>query len=438
MARAKRSSSRKRYVQVGIGGRSHMYTKAITETFKKHCQLVGFCDTNQGRMDTRNKLLAAKGVKAVPTYRAHQFDRMIAETRPDVVVVTTVDATHSDYICRAMELGCDVITEKPMTTDELRCRKILETVAKTKQRCLVTFNYRYAPPRSQIREMIMAGKIGEVLSVDFCWLLNTQHGADYFRRWHRRRECSGSLLVHKATHHFDLVNWWIDDIPQEVFCHGSLKYYTPKTAERMGLSDRAERCLVCPAQKRCKFYLDLRTVKDHKALYLDNEKEDGYFRDRCVFSDQINIWDNMSVTVRYRRGTLLNYFLHAYSPYEGYKIAFNGTKGRIEHTACENTYISGDGTVPGELTRGNVSVTLIPEFSPPRILEPRTGKGGHGGGDPVLLTDLFHPRPPKDPLRRRADQRDGAYSILVGVAAYHSIDTGRAIRIADLLGDAPI
>jgi predicted dehydrogenase len=337
-----------------------------------------------------------------------------------------------------MELGCDVITEKPMTTDELRCRKILETVAKTKQRCLVTFNYRYAPPRSQIREMIMAGKIGEVLSVDFCWLLNTQHGADYFRRWHRRRECSGSLLVHKATHHFDLVNWWIDDIPQEVFCHGSLKYYTPKTAERMGLSDRAERCLVCPAQKRCKFYLDLRTVKDHKALYLDNEKEDGYFRDRCVFSDQINIWDNMSVTVRYRRGTLLNYFLHAYSPYEGYKIAFNGTKGRIEHTACENTYISGDGTVPGELTRGNVSVTLIPEFSPPRILEPRTGKGGHGGGDPVLLTDLFHPRPPKDPLRRRADQRDGAYSILVGVAAYHSIDTGRAIRIADLLGDAPI
>jgi hypothetical protein len=244
--------------------------------------------------------------------------------------------------------------------------------------------------------------------------------------------------VHKATHHFDLVNWWIDDLPQEVFAHGALSYYTPATAQRMGLADRAERCLDCPAKGRCKFYLDLRTVKNLKALYLDNEQEDGYFRDRCVFSDQINIWDTMSVTVRYRRGALLNYFLYAYSPYEGYKVAFNGTKGRIEHAACENTYISGDGTVPGELTKGNVSVTLIPEFSAPQTIEPHTGTGGHGGGDPVLLTDLFDPKPPPDPLRRKADYRDGAYSILVGVAACRSIDTGKAVHIADLLGDAPI
>jgi predicted dehydrogenase len=349
-----------------------------------------------------------------------------------------MDVTHSDYICRAMELGCDVVTEKPMTTDEVRCRRILEAVAKTGRTCQVTFNYRYAPPRSQVRQLIMDGAIGDVLSVDFCWLLNTQHGADYFRRWHRRRENSGSLLVHKATHHFDLVNWWIDDRPQEVFCHATLAYYTPATAKRMKLDDRGERCLDCPAKSRCPFYLDLTSAKDYKALYLDNEKEDGYFRDRCVFSPEINIWDNMSVAVRYRRGALLNYFLHAYSPYEGYKVAFNGTKGRIEHAACENTYISGDGTVPGELAKGNVSVTLIPEFKPPQALEPRTGKGGHGGGDPVLLADIFDPNAPADPLRRKADQHDGAYSILVGVAACRSADTGQAVRIADLLGDAPI
>ncbi|MCJ7544410.1 MAG: Gfo/Idh/MocA family oxidoreductase, partial [Phycisphaerae bacterium] len=366
MAPAKQPASAKRYAQVGIGHRSQMFTKAITETFKEHCRLVALCDTNQGRMDARNKALGAKGLVPVPTYRADQFDRMIADCRPDIVVVTSMDVTHSDYICRAMELGCDVVTEKPMTTDEVRCRRILETAAKTHRKCQVTFNYRYAPPRSQVRKMIMDGAIGEVLSVDFCWLLNTQHGADYFRRWHRRRENSGSLLVHKATHHFDLVNWWIDDIPQEAFCHASLAYYTPATAARLGLDDRAERCLDCPAKSRCPFYLDLAAAKDLKALYLDNENQDGYFRDRCVFSEEINIWDTMSVTVRYRRGALLNYFLHAYSPYEGYKVAFNGTQGRIEHTACENTYISGDGTVPGELAKGNVTVTLIPAFEAPQ------------------------------------------------------------------------
>ena len=68
----------------------------------------------------------------------------------------------------------------------------------------------------------------------------------------------------------------------------------------------------------------------------------------------------------------------------------------------------------------------------------RTGTGGHGGGDNPLLADIFDPNAPADPLHRKADQRDGAYSILVGVAAWHSIDTGQAVKIADLLGDAPI
>lgn len=431
-------SGKKRYAQVGLGGRSWMYTEAVAKKFTEFCELTAFCDTNQGRMDVSNRRLVAAGHPAVPTYKADQFDRMIAETRPDVVIVTSMDVTHSDYIVRAMELGCDVMTEKPMTTDEVRCRKILDTAQRTGRNIRVTFNYRYAPPRSQVKDLILKGTIGEILSVDFAWLLNTSHGADYFRRWHRYRENSGSLLVHKATHHFDLVNWWLDDVPEEVFCHGSLKYYTPQTAQRLGLSGHGQRCLDCSVGAQCRFRLDLAGNAHLKEVYLDNEKEDGYFRDRCVFSDKINIWDTMSVSVRYRKGTLLNYLLHAYSPWEGYVIGFNGTKGRIEHRACESTYINGDGNVPGELVKGTVAVNVIPEWSTPQSLEPWTGTGGHGGGDPVLLTDLFDPNPPADPYARRANQRDGAYSILVGVAAYHSIDQNRPIRISDLLAGAPM
>jgi predicted dehydrogenase len=436
MAKTKSTKgAKKRYAQVGIGGRGRKFTEAITEAFKDCSELVGFCDVNQGRMDMRNKGLAEKGIKPVPTYRANEFDRMIAETKPDVVIVTTVDATHSQYICRAMELGCDVVTEKPMTTDEAKCRRILQTAAKTGRNCQVTFNYRYSPPRSQVREMIADGAIGDVLSVDFCWLLDTRHGADYFHRWHSNRENSGSLLVHKATHHFDLVNWWIDDIPEEVFCHGSLRYYTPQMGDSLGLQGRAERCLVCPVKGKCKFNFEMVGIDK---IYLDNEHEDGYFRDQCVFRSSINIWDSMSVAVRYKKGALLNYMLNTYAPYEGYSIAFNGTKGRLEHRACENTYTDGEGTVPAEFEKGLHTTTLIPEFSKPQIIEVRTGKGSHGGGDPILLGDIFSPNPPKDPLRRKASQRDGAYSILVGVAAYHSIDTGNAISIPELLGDAPI
>jgi predicted dehydrogenase len=430
-------SAKTRYAVVGLGGRCGMYLDAITGTYKDIAELVGFCDTNQGRMNLRNRHIQEHGHVAAPTFKPEQFDQMVKQTNPDRVIVTSMDVTHSDYICRAMELGRDVVTEKPMTTDEKRCRRILETAKKTGRNCQVTFNYRYAPPRSQVRQMIMDGAIGDVLSVDFCWLLDTRHGADYFRRWHRQRRNSGSLLVHKATHHFDLVNWWLGDIPAEVFCHASRRFYTPATADRMGLSGHGERCLTCRVADKCRFKLDI-TKGGLKELYLDNEQEDHYYRDRCVFDPQIDIWDNMSVSVKYKNGAILNYLLHSYSPYEGYRIAFNGAKGRIEHAACENTYISGDGSIPGELIKGKVSIIYTPEFGEPQVIEPRTGTGGHGGGDPVLLADVFDPNAPADPLRRKANQRDGAYSILVGVAAYHSIDTGKAISIQDLLGDAPL
>ena len=433
---AQRSRGKVRYAQVGIGGRSFMYTNAIVGKHKRQCQLVALCDINQGRMDLRNKWIAEQGGKPVATYIGGDFDRMIAQTRPDVVIVTTLDAMHSTYICRAMELGCDAITEKPMTTDETKCRGIFETVRRTGRSCRVTFNYRYAPHRSQVKEILDSGAIGRVLSVDFTWPLDTRHGADYFRRWHRHRGNSGSLLVHKATHHFDLVNWWLGDAPTEVFCHASREFYTPaNAAEQYGLTNRSHRCLDCAEKTRCRFYMDL-PGSDARQMYLDNEAEDGYFRDRCVFGPEIDIWDSMSVSVKYRRGAILNYFLLAYSPWEGYQIAFNGTKGRLEHGSRQYSYISGaDDSTPGQVQKTGTYITLHPHVGEPQSFEVRKGQGGHGGGDPLLLDDLFNPNPAPDPLGRKADHRDGTRSILVGVAAYHSIDSGRAISTAELLGE---
>jgi predicted dehydrogenase len=416
-----------------------MFTRAIVEKFPQIAELVALCDVNRGRMDLRNrKIEQDMGAKPVATYHADEFEKMIRETKPDAVIVTTgPDATHAQYICRAMELGCDVITEKPMTTDVESCRRILETQRKTGKDLRVSFNYRYAPPRSQVKQLLMDNEIGQVLSVDFTWPLDTRHGADYFRRWHRKLGNSGSLLVHKATHHFDLVNWWLDDVPEEVFCHGTRTFYTPENADSMGLQGRAQRCLNCPVSGKCKFFLDLKASDHLRELYLDHESEDGYFRDRCVFSEEIDIWDNMSVSVRYRRGAVMNYFLLAYSPWEGYQIAFSGTRGRLEHGSAQFGYISGEqeSQVPGQVKKEGTYIRVMPHFGEPRALEPAQGEGGHGGGDPVLLRDLFDPEAPADPLKRAANERDGAWSVLTGVAAYHSIAEGKAVKISELIGD---
>lgn len=435
---------KKKYVLVGTGGRAFMFVNALMKDFSESCELKALCDTNQTRMAYHNDCIVEKyGAEALPTYLAQEFECMLAEQKPDAVIVTTVDRTHHDYICRAMEAGCDVITEKPMTTDAEKCQQIIDTKKRTGRNVTVTFNYRYSPRNSKVKEVIQAGLIGDVTSVHFEWLLDTKHGADYFRRWHRDKNNSGGLMVHKATHHFDLVNWWINSTPEMVFGMGDLKFYGRTNAEKRGMTKFYNRARNNPIAAEDPFALKI-TEKDKRlmGLYLNAENEDGYFRDQSVFGENISIEDTMSVMVRYRNKAVMTYSLTAYSPWEGYRVYFNGTKGRLEFNVVETAYVSGDHedfNMPGMRELNNPKENLVPEI----VYQPLWGKpveieyekgnlGGHGGGDIRLLTDVFNGSG-EDPLGHAADFIDGAKSILTGIAANRSFATGQPVHVKDLV-----
>ncbi len=437
---------RKKYCLVGTGGRAGMYVTAIAKTYRDRAELVGLCDVNQARMDFYLKYYLPELCdyhQPVPTWKAHEFDRMIAEARPDAVIVTSVDRTHHRYICRALELGCEVITEKPMTIDAEKCQQILDTVKRTGGKLTVTFNYRYAPRNAKVREVLQSGLVGEITTVHFEWLLDTSHGADYFRRWHRNKANSGGLLVHKATHHFDLMNWWLDSSPELVYALGDLKFYGRANAERRGVTEFYDRARDNAVAARDPFALKI-TDRDVilKGLYYDAEHEDGYYRDRSVFADSIDIEDNMSVIVRYRNRAVMTYCLHAHAPWEGYRVAFNGTRGRLEFNVVEKSYVSGgaeDFNQPGMRELGKDRSQLVPEL----IFQPHWGTAreipivcdnlaGHGGGDERLLRHLFV-GVDEDPLGQAAGYRDGANSILTGIAANQSMRTGLPVRVDSLV-----
>ena len=426
-------STIKRYVQIGIGGRARFFYEAIVSDFKETSELVAFCDVNQTRMDYANKTInEVYGMKKVPTYKASQFDQMIKEMKPDAVIVTTVDRTHHTYIIRAMELGCDVISEKPMTTDELKAQEILDTIKKTGRKLRVTFNYRYAPHNTKVRELIEDDVIGKVFSVHFEWLLNTEHGADYFRRWHRDKRNSGGLLVHKSTHHFDLVNFWLATKPKTVFAMGDLNFYGRENAEKRGVTKFYTRATGDKNAMDDPFALDLSSNEQLKAMYLDAEHEDGYHRDQSVFGDGINIEDTMGVMVRYQNNAILTYSLNAYMPWEGFRVSFNGSKGRIQLSVVERTYVNAGGNKALEGALKQKSIQVYPMFGEPYEVEIIEGKGGHGGGDPLLLNDIFG-KPEKDRFNRAASHVDGVMSILTGVAGNKSIATGLPIDIEHLV-----
>jgi predicted dehydrogenase len=413
-----------------------MFIDAIAGTYRETTELVGLCDVSQTRMDWYNRRLAAMAeVGPRPTYLADSFDRMIADTKPDTVIVTTVDATHHLYITRAMELGCDVITEKPMTTDAAKMRAIFDVIARTGRLLRVTFNYRYAPAYTAVRRLMMEGVVGRPLCVDFSWLLDTQHGADYFRRWHRDRASSGGLLVHKATHHFDLVNWWIDSYPRDVFALAGLSFYGRANAEARGESYPYARYTGNEAARHDPFALFLDRSAALRGLYLEAEAESGYVRDRNVFGESITIDDTMTVTARYRNGALLSYCLVAYAPWEGLRVAVTGDRGRLQMDIVENvTHLMQDAE-RAKASKGAFKAARIavhPMFGAAYEVEIPPGEGGHGGADPVMLEQLFSPSPTPDPYHRAASHVDGAASLLVGLAANESICTERLVHVDDL------
>ena len=119
------AAPRRKYVNVGVGSRSRMYLTAITKTFAEGNELVAVCDTNPGRLDTALRFVAPNGSKP-RKYLAADFDKMVKETKPDCVIVTCPDAYHDDYIVRALDAGCDVLTEKPLTTTPEKAQRIVD------------------------------------------------------------------------------------------------------------------------------------------------------------------------------------------------------------------------------------------------------------------------------------------------------------------------
>lgn len=403
----------KRYAIVGASIRGiYMYGIPLSNELKEYGEVTGVYDPNYKRAE----LLKKKSGGDFPIYES--FEEMIEDSKPDAVIVATMDRYHHEYIIKALEAGCDAITEKPMTIDEDKCNAILEAEKKSDKKVIVTFNARCGPFHTKIKELIKDGAIGDVLSVHFEWLLDTVHGADFFRRWHRRLENSGGLLLSKSTHHFDMINWFIEEDPVAVNAYGTRRFYGPVTEKR------GERCLTCRYKDECDFYFDINDQR-FKEIYLNCEDVDGYVRDKCVFAEGTDIYDSMSLNVKYSGGTIMSYSLTAHSPYEGYKLAINGTGGRLEaetfHPRTRDAFAAMNENRLRLYNRKNEEISInIP-----------IPKGSHGGEDDGLKKVLFKGAP--DPLNYIAGSREGAMSLLVGAAANKSIRENRIIYINDLV-----
>ncbi|MEU0806868.1 Gfo/Idh/MocA family oxidoreductase [Streptomyces sp. NPDC005970] len=434
---------KRRYGLVGTGMRARLYTDAITGPHRDVAELVALCDTNEGRMRHYGDRVAAAGGGDPARYHPDDLARLIGEEGVERIVVTSPDHTHADIVVGALEAGADVIVEKPLAIDADGARAIARAAERTGRRVTVTHNYRYSPRNSALKRLVHSGAIGTPTSAHFEWVLDTRHGADYFRRWHREKDRSGGLLVHKASHHFDLVNWWLGDTPVRVYASGGLFFYGADNARDRGLGHRPARGSA-EAAAGDPWCLDLRGDPALKSLYLDQEHRDGYLRDRDVFDGGISIEDNLCAVVDYAGGPTLAYSLNAHAPWEGYRVCVNGTEGRAELSVVERGAVrpvSGAVDPSAVDERGGGAVAVRPpgerlvvqrHWEDAREVTIPRGEGAHGGGDIRMLREIFVGPDGADPLRHQAGYADGLRSVAVGIAGNVSLAERRAVDIAEL------
>lgn len=305
----------KNFVLIGAGNRAYeLFIKPLQFEEYKDSRIVGIYDVNARRA----KLLSSFSLYPITVY--DDLKQIISDDNIDVIVILTPDYMHVPLIKLCLEHESAVIMcEKPLCTTIEQAEWLYKLPCSKKERIKVLLNSRFMPQNLRIKNILKSGIIGKPLFINYNWYIDIKHGVEYFRRWHSDNEKSGGMLVHKSCHHFDLLNWWIEDTPYGVFSMGNTLFYI--TNQEIAYNCR--KCL-----NPCQFRMKMPYSPLIKQMYFDNEHIDGYLRDKCIYRD-VTIKDTLCSQISYCNGTIVSYSINFYSPFDSWNLAIIGEHGSL-------------------------------------------------------------------------------------------------------------
>lgn len=410
---------------IGASLRVGALVQALLKDYQDKYELCAVLDTDATKMRNFNIF---HGIN-LPTYSAVDFEQMCKQCSPDIAVITTVDGTHADYVANCLDNKISCLVEKPLCINAAQCRAILAAQQRNRDVYAKTMhNSRYHITFRKVKDLVDSGAIGKIRSIFYDEKLDLFHGSSYFRRWNRCKAQSGGLQIHKSSHHFDKINWLLASKPESVVAMGRQVAYGPNASTFHGV-----KCSACQHREVCPFFLDARQNRIYNEMFYKNhadQEKDFYTPDACVFASEIDIEDFLSVICNYENGVPLNYTLNAHSNYEGETLHVEGEKGRLEMT--RHTFRAIENRGRDKLLGRHNSLRLI-RFGKMEIETFNVddeGDENHGGCDRRIYADLFG----NANSGALASLEDGIQAVLVGIAANISMDTGRRVKVQELLG----
>ena len=189
-----------KFAIVGCGRIAQRHAEHIS----KRGQLVAVCDVVE---DKAQQLATTYGAKAYTSYA----DMLAHETSIDVIAVCSPNGLHGQHAIDGLKSGFHVLCEKPMGLSVKECGEMIQAAEKANKRLFAIKQNRYNPPVAAVKEIIDAGKLGKVTSIQLScfWNRNTDY---YANSWKGTKDLDGGTLYTQFSHFIDLLYWLIGDV----------------------------------------------------------------------------------------------------------------------------------------------------------------------------------------------------------------------------------
>lgn len=303
----------------------------------------------------------------------------------DAIIITTPDHLHYGPCMQALDMGYDVLLEKPMAQTEKECRDILANTKKTGRIVGLCHVLRYAPYFIKLRELIHNGSIGDLISIQHFEPIQHVHMAHSFVRgnWHNSKT-STPIIIAKSCHDLDIMRWLVNKPSKRIAAFGNLKWFTKEHAPEGSTSRCHEGCTIesnCP-YSALKIYLrdrsylyvfDLPESKEmHPDVIMNYLKTTNY--GRCVYKMDNDQCDHYVLSLLFEDGITANFNMEAFTSYHGRRTRVMGSMGDL--TGDMEQFVHTD------FRTGKSTSWDSKSFD-----EGQYTKHGHGGGDFRLMKD---------------------------------------------------
>ena len=370
---------------IGIGARGKVYTRLMNRTASDKFKITHLCEQNE-------ELLHKMGdeFELPASNRFTSEEEFFTKRHADILVIATPDDCHTRQLLRAMELGYDILCEKPLTDKKEECDALLEAHKKYGNKILVCHVLRYAKAYIKLKEIIDSGVIGKLMAINWTEPVGYWHYAHSYVRgnWRNTRN-SAPMIMAKCCHDLDMIQHFAGAKCKSVSSIGDLSFFKPECAPE----GAAERCCDCALKSTCPYsayriYLDVWKERNCSPRQwpcsvltgepVTEEKiiaalENGPYG-RCVFHSDNNVVDHQTVQMQFENDITATLHMNGFNMLGERRITLFGTYGEV--TMNEHELILSVFGKPTEV----IDMTITDE----------NGLGyTHGGGDAGMIKALY-------------------------------------------------